>query len=68
MKSWYERSVEYDGDLNVAAQEVIAELDPDDGVIFGSKDFELLIREKAREHKVGRKDLKARVLECYDPE
>lgn len=63
MKSWTEKVIAYSGDLDVAAQEVIAELDEDDGIVLYSKDFEVLIREKAREHRVGKKDLRARVLE-----
>lgn len=66
MTSWYERVVAYAGDLDVAAQEVIAELDDQDGVVYGSKDFKLLIREKAREHKVGLRDLLARVKEYLE--
>lgn len=63
MKTWYERSVEYAGDLDVAAQDVISHLDDDEGVVINSEDFYLLVREKAKEHNVGRKDLLRMVRE-----
>lgn len=59
-----ERAVQYDGDLMVAAHEVMAELDDQDGVVMDSKAYRLLIRQKAREHKVNRRDLDATVREC----
>lgn len=59
-------SVSYDGDLHVAAHEVLAELDDTDGVTVGSKDFRQLIKDKAKEHKVGRKDLRLLVMELLE--
>ncbi len=61
MKTWTEKVVEYAGELDVAALEVIAELDEIDGIVYGSKEYRLLIREVAELHKVGRKDLMMRV-------
>lgn len=58
-----EDAVAYDGDLLVAAHEVAAELDEQDGITVGSKAYKALIRLKAREHRVSRRDLEARVLE-----
>jgi hypothetical protein len=58
-----ERAVDYDGDLAVAAHEVIAELDDSDGIVIGSLSYNQLIRQKAKEHKVLRKDLEVRVGE-----
>ena len=57
-------AVSYDGDLLVAAQEVIAELDDQDGVIKGTKDYRRLVREKAKAHNVMFLDLLIRVNEC----
>ncbi len=56
-------AVDYDGDLTVAAHEVIAELDETDGIVIGSKSYRMLIRLKARQHNVSRRDLDARVGE-----
>ena len=64
MRSRFEEAVSYDGDLLVAANEVIAELDDQDGVQVGSDDFKRLLREKAKEHNVSVKDLRVRVKEC----
>ena len=63
MKTWMERVVSYEGDLDAAAHEVITELDDVDGLAVDTKEFRLLIRSKAREHKVGPKDLALRVQE-----
>ena len=60
----FERAVSYDGDLMVAVHEVLAELDETDGVVMGTKEYRSLIRQKAREHKVNRKDLDVTVREC----
>lgn len=57
------RAIDYDGDLTVAAHEVVAELDDTDGVVIGSKDYKRLIRLKSQEHRVSRRDLEVRVLE-----
>ncbi|MBK7864349.1 MAG: hypothetical protein IPJ65_38265 [Archangiaceae bacterium] len=63
MKSWTEKVVAYAGDLDVAAQEVIAELDDQDGLRPFGNEFKELVREMARKHRVGRKDLLCRVRE-----
>ncbi len=63
---WINRTSEaiaYSGDLTVAAHEVIAELDDQDGITVGTKEFRSLIRDKAREHKVAYKDLYNSVFE-----
>lgn len=66
-RSLFERAVAYDGDLMVAAHEVLAELDDTDGVVVGTKAFRLLVREMARKHNVGVKDLRTTVMElCED--
>lgn len=59
-------AVSYDGDLTVAAMEVIAELDDVDGIQKGTKAFRVLVRDKSREHKVAYLDLMVRVMECSD--
>lgn len=64
--SWINRvsqAVDYEGDIAVAANEVLAELDDTDGLQVGTKAFRALIRAKAREHRVLYKDLTTRVLE-----
>jgi hypothetical protein len=63
MSSWAEKVNEYAMTLDCAAQEVLAELDDTDGLMPFGKEFKLLIKSKAREHKVGRKDLLRRVRE-----
>lgn len=62
-RSLTEEAVSYDGDLLVAANEVLAELDDEDGVSVGTKAFRLLLKAKAKEHKVNRNDLRVLVLE-----
>lgn len=62
-RSLTEEAVDYEGDLAVAANEVVAELDDTDGVVIGSKEYKVLIKQKAREHRVLRRDLEVRVLE-----
>jgi hypothetical protein len=63
MRSWMERIVSYEGDLDAAAQTLISELDEVDGVVVGSKEFRVLIKTVAREFKVGPRDLARRVQE-----
>lgn len=63
MKTWMERCVSYEGDLDTAAQQVISELDDTDGVVLDTKEYRFLIRSTAALYKVGVKDLARRVQE-----
>lgn len=63
MKTWTERVITYQGELDQAAMRLISELDDVDGVVVGSKEFRVLIKQVAREFKVGPKDLARRVKE-----
>jgi len=63
MSSWTEQVFEYAGDLDCAAQEVIAELDEQDGIVIGTKEYRLLIKQIAEACNVGKRDLDARVRE-----
>ncbi len=66
MPDRFSDAVSYDGDLLVAAQEVIAELDDTDGLVIGTSEYKEYVRQKATEHKVLYKDLLRRVRECLD--
>lgn len=65
-RTWHEKVISYAGNLDVAAQEVIAELDEQDGIVIESKSYKFLIRAKAREYGVGPKDLAMRVREYLE--
>ena len=66
MGNIFSDAVAYDGDLLVAAQEVIAELDDQDGLVTDTPEYKEYVKQKAKEHKVGYKDLLRRVRECLE--
>ena len=61
-ETWMERSVAYDHDLLMAADEVISRMEE----LTYDDTCKALIRTYAKEYNVGKKDLKARVLELIE--
>ncbi len=59
--TWSEKNVQYAGLLDSAAQDVLANLDDEDGYVIGTKEYRELVKAIAKEWGVGRKDLDARV-------
>ncbi len=58
-KTEYEKAVQYDADLLLAASCVMSEMED----LVYDKACRILIRQVAKEYKVSRKDLRARVRE-----